>query len=142
NVVLNLVLVPPLGIVGAALALVASYLVVLALMYVFTQRLFPVPYQWGRLARVVLTTAALVGAGELLIPTAGFAGLLARTALLALYPLGLLATGFFTSGERAWLARLRHPGELFASLQTLRAQPSAVDGRISETYEAEQLDED
>ena len=54
NVVLNLLLVPPLGIVGAGLALVASYVVVLALMYVFTQRLFPVPYQWGRLARVVL----------------------------------------------------------------------------------------
>ena len=54
NVVLNLLLVPPLGIVGAGLALVASYLVVLALMYVFTQRLFPVPYEWGRLARVVL----------------------------------------------------------------------------------------
>ena len=59
NVVLNLILVPPLGIVGAGLALVASYVVVLALMYVFTQRLFPVPYQWGRLARVVLTAAGL-----------------------------------------------------------------------------------
>src|SRR6185503_436756 len=58
NVALNLLLVPPLGIVGAGLALVASYLVVLALMYWFTQRLFPVPYQWGRLARVVLTSAA------------------------------------------------------------------------------------
>ena len=61
NVVLNLLLVPPLGIVGAGLALVASYLVVLALMYVFTQRLFPVPYEWGRLARVVL---AVGGAGR------------------------------------------------------------------------------
>ena len=53
NVALNLMLVPPLGIVGAGLALVASYLVVLALMYGFTQRLFPVPYEWGRLARIV-----------------------------------------------------------------------------------------
>ena len=52
NVVLNLILVPPMGIVGAALALVASYLVVIVLMYGFTQRLFPVPYEWGRLARV------------------------------------------------------------------------------------------
>ena len=50
NVALNLLLVPSLGIVGAGLALVASYVVVLALMYVFTQRLFPVPYEWGRLA--------------------------------------------------------------------------------------------
>ncbi|MDX6603674.1 MAG: hypothetical protein QOF23_183, partial [Solirubrobacterales bacterium] len=40
NLALNLILVPPLGIVGAGLALVASYLVVVALMYFFTQRLF------------------------------------------------------------------------------------------------------
>jgi O-antigen/teichoic acid export membrane protein len=142
NVVLNLLLVPPLGIVGAGLALVASYVVVLALMYVFTQRLFPVPYQWGRLARVVLTAAVLVGAGELLMPTSGALGLLGRAALFAAYPLALFASGFFTPGERAWLARLRHPGELIASLQRLRAQPSAVDGRLPETYEAEQMDED
>jgi O-antigen/teichoic acid export membrane protein len=139
NVALNLILVPSLGIVGAGLALVASYLVVLALMYVFTQRLFPVPYQWGRLARVVLTSAVLVGAGELLMPPSGFAGLLGRAALFAAYPLALFASGFFTPGERVWIARLRRPGELVAEL---RALPSAVDGRIPETYEVERMDED
>ena len=142
NIALNLLLVPPLGIVGAGLALVASYVVVLVLMYVFTQRLFPVPYQWGRLARVVLTAAVLVGAGELLLPTSGAAGLLGRVVLFAAYPLALFASGFFTPGERVWLARLRHPGELVASFQRLRAEPSAVDGRIPETYEAERMDED
>ena len=142
NVALNLLLVPPLGIVGAGLALVGSYLVVLALMYVFTQRLFPVPYQWGRLARVVLTAAVLVGAGELLMPTSGAGGLLGRIVLFATYPLVLYASGFFTPGERVWIARLRHPGDLAASFQRLRAQPSAVDGQIPETYEVERMDED
>jgi O-antigen/teichoic acid export membrane protein len=142
NVVLNLILVPPLGIVGAGLALLASYLVVLALMYGFTQRLFPVPYQWGRLARVVLTSTALVGLGELLMPTAGAAGLLGRIALFAAYPLALFASGFFTPGERVWLGRLRHPADLIASFQRLRAEPAAVEGRVPETYEAEQMDED
>jgi O-antigen/teichoic acid export membrane protein len=142
NVILNLLLVPPLGIVGAGLALVASYIVVLALMYVFTQRLFPVPYQWGRLARVVLTAAVLVGAGELLMPTSGALGLLGRVVLFAAYPLALFASGFFTPGERVWLAHLRHPADLVASFQRLRAEPSAVDGRLPETYEAEQMDED
>jgi O-antigen/teichoic acid export membrane protein len=142
NVVLNLLLVPPLGIVGAGLALVASYLVVLTLMYVFTQRLFPVPYQWGRLARIVLISAVLAGAAELLMPTSGFAGLLGRAALFATYPFVLFASGFFTPGERVWLARLRHPGELAASFQRLRAEPSAVDGRIPEAYEVERMDED
>jgi O-antigen/teichoic acid export membrane protein len=142
NVVLNLLLVPSLGIVGAGLALVASYLVVLALMYVFTQRLFPVPYEWGRLLRVTLTVAALVGVGELLVPTSGALGLLLRALLFAAYPLLLLGTGFFTEGERRWLARLRHPGTVIADLASLRAQPAAVDGNVSEIYEVERMDED
>jgi O-antigen/teichoic acid export membrane protein len=142
NVALNLLLVPPLGIVGAALALVASYLVVLALMYGFTQRLFPVPYEWGRLLRVVLTVAALVGFAELLVPTQGALGMLLRAALFATYPLVLWLSGFFSDEEREWLARLRQPRELLESLASLRAQPAAVDGRISETYEVERMDED
>lgn len=142
NVVLNLVLVPPLGIVGAGLALVASYLVVVALMYGFTQRLFPVPYEWMRLARVVLVSAALVGLGELLLPTDGLDGLAGRAVLWLAYPLVLLATGFFSAEERGWLAQLRHPGELLARLRAVREQPPAVDGSIPETYEAVRIDED
>jgi O-antigen/teichoic acid export membrane protein len=142
NVALNLALVPPLGIVGAGLALVASYLVVLGLMYGFTQRLFPVPYEWTRLLRVVLTVAALVGLAELLVPTEGAAGLLLRVVLFAAYPLVLLGSGFFSDEERGWLARLRHPGAVLASFAALRAQPAAVDGQIPETYEVERMDED
>ena len=143
NVVLNLILVPPLGIVGAGLALVASYVVVLALMYVFTQRLFPVPYQWGRLARVVLTSAVLVAVGELLLPDSGAVGLLGRIALFAAYPLALFASGFFTPAERGWHQPApRIPSALVASVARLRSQPSAVDGRIPEAYEAERMDED
>jgi O-antigen/teichoic acid export membrane protein len=142
NVVLNLLLVPQLEIVGAGLALVASYLVVLALMYVFTQRLFPVPYEWGRLLRVTLTVAVLVGVGEFFVPTSGALGLLLRALLFAAYPLALLATGFFTAGERAWLAKLRHPGTVMAGIAALRAQPAAVDGQIPEVYEVERMDED
>jgi O-antigen/teichoic acid export membrane protein len=142
NVALNLLLVPPLGIVGAGIALVASYLVVLSLMYGFTQRLFPVPYEWSRLIRIVLTSAALVGLGELLLPTEGVVGLALRVVLWLLYPLALLATGFFTSAERRWLADVRHPARLAASLRALRPTPTPVDGRIPEAYEAELIDED
>ncbi|HKZ13911.1 MAG TPA: oligosaccharide flippase family protein [Solirubrobacterales bacterium] len=142
NVALNLILVPPLGIVGAGLALVASYLVVIALMYWFTQRLFPVPYEWGRLARVLFAAAALVGLGGLVMPAEGFLGLVGRLALALLYPPLLLVLGFFTAEERGWLARLRHPGQLVAALTALRARPAAVDGDPGELYEAEQMDQD
>jgi O-antigen/teichoic acid export membrane protein len=142
NVALNLLLVPPLGIVGAGLALVGSYLVVVALMYWFTERLFPVPYEWGRLARVLFVAAALIAFGELVLPTAGFAGFLGRLALGLLFPLALLATGFFTSDERRWLGYLRRPRELAAGFAAIRARPAAVEGDPGEIYEAERMDED
>jgi len=142
NVALNIALVPPLGIVGAGLALVASYVVVVGLMYVFTQRLFPVPYEWARLARVVLAAAGLVLLGELLLPTSGAAGLLLRVAFWLAYPVLLFISGFFSEEERGWLARLRHPGELAAAFRAAQTAPAAVDARIPEAYEAEILDED
>jgi len=142
NVGLNLLLIPPLGIAGAGLALVASYMVVLALMYGFTQRLFPVPYQWARLARVVIVSTVLVGVGELLLPTEGLIGLAGRGALWLAYPLALLVTGFFTPQERGWLSRLRHPDELARSFRDLRHRPAEVDGTIPEVYELERMDED
>jgi O-antigen/teichoic acid export membrane protein len=142
NVVLNLILVPPLGIVGAGIALVASYLVVLALMYGFTQRLFPVPYEWGRLIRVVAVSTLLVAGGELLLPTNGALGLISRTLLWLVYPLALLATGFFRPSERALLGRLRHPRDLLQRFRNAQAAPAAVDGRIPEANEAELRDED
>jgi O-antigen/teichoic acid export membrane protein len=142
NVALNLALVPPLGIVGAGIALVASYIVVVGLMYAFTQRLFPVPYEWGRLVRVVLVSAALVGAGEALLPGEGAAGFLGRAALWAAFPLVLLASGFFNAEERGWLAMLRRPGALLERIRAAAARPAAVEGDIPEAYEAIRLDED
>lgn len=142
NVTLNLVLVPPLGIVGAGVALVGSYVVVLVMMYVFTQRLFPVPYEWGRLARIVLGSAALVGLGELLMPTSGLAGLAGRVGLWLAYPAVLVASGFLSPSERRSLSILLRPRELAARLAELRAAPAASAGSIPEFYEAEAADED
>jgi O-antigen/teichoic acid export membrane protein len=142
NVALNLILVPPLGIVGAGLALVGSYLVVVALMYWFTERLFPVPYEWGRLARILFVAAALIAFGEVVLPSAGFAGLLGRLAVGLLFPVALFATGFFTAEERGWLRYLRHPGQLAASFAAMRSRPAAVEGDPGEIYEAERIDED
>jgi O-antigen/teichoic acid export membrane protein len=142
NVALNFILVPGLGIVGAALALVGSYLVVIALMYGFTQRLFPVPYEWARLARILFVAAALVGFGEVVLPSEGFAGFVGRLALGLLFPAVLFATGFFTAEERGWLGYLRHPRQLAAGFAAIRARPAAVDGDPGEVYEAERMDED
>jgi O-antigen/teichoic acid export membrane protein len=157
NIGLNLVLLPSMGIVGAGVSLVASYAVVLVLMYVFTQRLFPVPYEWLRLAQALGLAAAVVLAGELLLPTSGAAGLIGRAAVWLAYPLLLFATGFLNEEEREAAGRVLSPTAVMASLTGLLERPSAepvepveaprlrsLPGpRLTrETLEAEQRDED
>jgi O-antigen/teichoic acid export membrane protein len=146
NIVLNLILIPPLGIVGAGLALVASYTVILALMYGLTQRLFPVPYEWGRLALLVVITAATVAAGELLLPTAGFDGFATRTLLWLALPFMLLWCGFVTRAERHAIGTMLRPEAIRARLRAAAAgeEPGAREGRGfgPEVYEQALRDED
>jgi O-antigen/teichoic acid export membrane protein len=146
NIGLNIVLIPPFGIVGASLALVCSYVIVLALMYVFTQRLFPVSYEWRRLALLVAVTAATVGAGEALLPTAGIEAAASRTVLWLALPALLWASGFFTPAERRALRAMLRPAAVAGRLRDLRAatpSPEPSEPRIGpEVYEAAARDED
>jgi O-antigen/teichoic acid export membrane protein len=106
NVGLNLVLVPEHGIVGAGVALLASYLVVVGLMYVIVHRLFPVPYEWRRLAMAIGLAAALVAVGETLVPHDGLDGLALTLAICGAYPVGLWAARFASADEREQLRSL------------------------------------
>ena len=155
NIVLNLLLVPPLGIVGAAIALVASYLVVLVMMNVLSLRQFPVPYELGRLALCFGAAAALIAGGELLMPTDGALGLLGRVAFWLAFPAVLWVAGFLTGEEREAIGRLLSPGAVRERLRELRdraaAEPSTEprlgeEGRTPrltrEVNEAEARDED
>ena len=101
NIALLALLVPPLGIAGAGLALVGAYAVMLVAMWALTRNLFVVAFEWGRLSLFVTVVGGLTVAGELLLPTDGAAGFVARALLLAAMPLVLWATRFFRPGELA-----------------------------------------
>jgi O-antigen/teichoic acid export membrane protein len=103
NVVVLVVLVGPLGIAGAGVALVAAYAVMLVVVHLLTRRLFAVPFEWGRLAHAVALLAGVAVAGELLLPTAGWSGFALRALALAAIPVALLATGFMRADEAAAL---------------------------------------
>ena len=146
NIGLNLILVPAWGIVGAAVSLVISYAVVLVLMYVFTQRLFPVPYEWLRLLKVTGASAVLVAIGEVFVPDDGFGALAIRLLLICALPVVMILTGFFTPGEKKYLALLKDPKELMDRIRAARAQEARSEGSedqgLSEVYEVEQMNED
>jgi O-antigen/teichoic acid export membrane protein len=130
NLALLLVLVPRsgagLGIAGAGIALCGSYVAMVAVMHLLTRNLFAVPFQWRRLAQLVLLFTGVAVSGELLLPASGFAGIALRVLWLALIPLVLLTTRFFGAREReqarALLADLRR---VLTSRRARRAELAA-----------------
>jgi O-antigen/teichoic acid export membrane protein len=111
NVILLIVLTPSLGIAGAGLALAGAYVAMLVVMRLLTRRLFPVAFEWRRIAQLALVLGGLAGAGELLLPTDGAAGFVSRALLALALPVALGLTGFYRPEERALirtlLARIR-----------------------------------
>ncbi len=128
NIVLNLILVPEQGIVGAAIALVVSYVVVVVLMYLFTQRLFAVPYEWRRLGLVLAVSGGLIAVGEAVMPTAGLGGFAGRLVLWLAFPVALWAFGFLSTEERGEIRRWMEPGAISSRLAELRSASGSGEG--------------
>lgn len=99
NIGLNFVLIPPYGMIGAAISTLVAYVVMFLGMTVRAQQVFPVPYQWRRIALAAGSAVALTALGKSLdIPLAG------AVLLSAVYPLILLPLGFYLPVE---LRRIR-----------------------------------
>lgn len=108
NIALNVALVPRFGIVGAAWANAAACALQAAIAYRFSQRFYPLRYEYGRLARI-----GLVGLAAFLLASAVPAigpvpGILVRGAVVVVVFASLLwVTGFFRPDEIRVLMRLR-----------------------------------
>ncbi len=106
NVVLLVVLVPPLGIAGAGIALCGAYVAMLSVMHLLTRRLFRVAFEWRRITQLTVVLGGFAVAGELLLPTHGAVGFVTRALVLLAIPPALYVTGFAHRQELASVRRL------------------------------------
>ncbi|MGI8631206.1 MAG: lipopolysaccharide biosynthesis protein [Solirubrobacterales bacterium] len=142
NVGLNALLIPPLGIVGAGIALIASYLVMLVGLVLVTRRLFPVALQWIRLAAAVGFAGALVVIGELLAGDEGVVAFAIRSGLWLTYPALLAISGFLTPEERAAVAGIPPRVRAWRDSRDAPGSPATDQAPLPAPYEAEVRDED
>jgi O-antigen/teichoic acid export membrane protein len=99
NVGLNFALIPPYGMMGAAISTIAAYVAMFLGMMFNAQRVWPVPYQWRR-----VVTLSAVAAALLILGKAVSAPLPLAIALCLVYPVVLLPLRFYLPAE---LRRLR-----------------------------------
>jgi O-antigen/teichoic acid export membrane protein len=100
-VLLSLVLIPPMGNDGAAIANVAAYSAITAAGYFVVQNLYPVHYEMPRLAKIFGTAIALYLVGTFIAIDLIWASLIWNLALLCSYPLALYLIGFYRRDELA-----------------------------------------
>ena len=102
--VAGLVLIPRYGLLGAAVTVLVSYLTLAVVAFVFAQRFYPIHYETGRIARLIVSGVAAAVAALWLVPALPpVAGLLARGATsVGVYLLLLWITGFFRTTEVAF----------------------------------------
>lgn len=98
NVILNVVLIPVIGIQGSAVANLAGYVGLASLSYIVSRRFYSYPIDWRRLSKIALagglTSLLVIWLGQVYVPV--WEGRALRAAGLLLFPVTLLATGFVT----------------------------------------------
>jgi len=110
SVLANIVLIPHYGILGAAWAYTLSYATLALVTVSFSWWVYPIPYEWKRLARIALAGAAgYVVAGSAVPPwLPAFARIaVSGVVMVAVYGAVLYFSGFFHAGELKRLREIR-----------------------------------
>jgi O-antigen/teichoic acid export membrane protein len=117
HVVANYALIPSFGLMGAAFATLASYVVMAGMMYIIVQKIYPVQYELGRLGKIAVA-AVIVSAGAL-IAGSGTMAIAIKLALIPAFVAILYVTRFF------------EPHEWAAAVRLVRSVPGARSGKAS-----------
>lgn len=106
NLALNYLWIPSYGMMGAAYAMVASFLLQCILTPAIALRFYFIPYEYGRILRIAAVCGGLfflsgwLGDAPLSLAVSG------KLLLLCLYPLLLLLMGFFLNEEFLFMRRM------------------------------------
>jgi O-antigen/teichoic acid export membrane protein len=118
NIVTNIILIPIMGIMGAALATLFAYMAMAGALYSQSQKVYFITYDWRRVGFVALLVMIAFGIDYFFVPASLhlMEKALIKLALILAITFVLFLTGFFSKGEIAALksmirlSRSRTPG--------------------------------
>lgn len=121
NIPLMFALIPRYGSVGAAIALVAAYLMNCVVRYFAGRKFYPVDYEWGRMLKMTLCAFALYGISLMISFENIWLSISMKTLLAASFPLLLLVVRFYEDVEKYKIRELwaRIHRRVFAGLRKL-----------------------
>ncbi len=109
NVLMNILLIPSLSYWGSAWANLGAYLASAVLIYIISRKIYPIKYEWNRIAIIIVSVLAVFIPAQYLtadlpLPLA----FIIRTLALFFYAFMLKMLGFFTPEEIRGIKKLFH----------------------------------
>lgn len=114
NVGLNILLIPKLGALGAAIVTAISFLICFAMAFLVSQKYYYVPYDLARAGKILLTALVFYFIGTRIHTEHFYLNVLLKLILLCLYPVVLYAIRFFDAREMAFIKAHWHRRRLLA----------------------------
>ncbi len=111
NIGANYLLIPRMGIMGAAIATLLSYSIMTIVLYLIVQKIYPLRYEWERIAKISISSVVVFLLYHF-VELSAFE-LVWKFGLLALFAALMYAMKFFDASEISRLARVfsRSPGK-------------------------------
>lgn len=101
NLLLNFILIPPFGMMGAAVSTVLSYGLIPIIDYLIVRRCYPVAYQWKRLLKLAIASAGVYSISIIFRTNQVWVDLGIGLLSMLAWAVTLCAIGFFTENELA-----------------------------------------
>lgn len=115
NIGANILLIPKIQVWGASLVTLISLLFLLVFIYFPSQKLYHIPYEFGRIIKMSLTALALYFMASLVNPSHIVVSLMVKLGIAISFPFVLYLTRFYKSQELAKLAEIR--GQIYLLLK-------------------------
>jgi O-antigen/teichoic acid export membrane protein len=107
NIGANFLLIPIMGLWGAALATLLSYIFLVVYVFIVSQKLYFIPYEYGRLAKMTFTALGLFIIGSFINPTSIVLSIALKLCISLSFPFILYLERFFTDEELKKLTDIR-----------------------------------
>ena len=98
---LNFLLVPRLGMMGAAIGTLVAHWLSAALLFVMSQQHYPIPYRWRELALIVTASAGVIALGSVMETAHAGNAAVWKLGGLMLFPVVILLSGVVTFAQLA-----------------------------------------
>lgn len=99
NIILNLVLIPEYGIMGAAYATLISFIVMMIIDYYYNRKFIKIDYEWVRILKIYFVTALIFVIGYFVIIDYLYVSIMFKVGIILSYPMILYVMRFYTADE-------------------------------------------